>query len=134
MKNLLPFALLAVVALSAPPVQGNASAVENHVILNDTAEQNATAHAESFVLTNAHLEFATLNALGTTMALGCCDQSYPVNNASAFCGTCDQSYPVNNAVAIPKPLLAIVFASFLLLMWTTTNHFKRTTSRWTLEH
>lgn len=134
MKNLLSFALLACVAMSAPPVQGNAPTATDHVIMADTAESNAVAQSSSFVLTNAHLQFAAVSALSTPLAIGCCDQSYGVQRTMSSTSCCDQSYSVHQASALPMPLLAVVFASFLLLMYTYTNHFKRTTARWTLEH
>jgi hypothetical protein len=135
MKNLLSFALLACVAISAPEVQGNALTATDQVMVADTAaEQNAIAQSSSFVLTAADMEFAVLNVLGTPLALGCCDQSYEVQRTMSATSCCDQSYSVHQASAIPMPLLAVVFVSFLLLMYTFTNHFKRTTAPWTLEH
>lgn len=135
MKNPITFALLACLALSAPTVQGNAPTATDHVMVADTAaEQNAIAQTESFVLTAADMEFAVLNVLGTPLALGCCDQSYEAQRTMLATSCCDQSYSVHQASAIPTPLLGLVVVSLLLLMYTFTNHFKRTSARWTLEH
>lgn len=135
MKNILPFALLASMAMSAP-TQGYAHDEAVATTIAEQATSNAFAAPMNGTVLHAQqvadIEFASLNA--PLLAAGCCDQGYEIKSSVQAPGCCDQGYVVNSTAATPAPLLALVLLSALALAWTHTNHFKTLLARWTLAH
>lgn len=133
MKNLLSFALLASLAMSAP-AQGYAQDEVMATARVDSAAQDAFVAGAGATLTVTALNVMSAAMPVALQAVGCCDQGYEIKSAVQAAGCCDQGYVVNSTAATPVPLLALVLLSVLALAWTYTNHFKTLLARWTLAH
>lgn len=140
MRNTITIALLACMALSAPPAQGHALPVADiEFAAADTVAQDAYAFNGQTVLLTA----TTVSPAMALLASGCCDQGYEIKSLVASAaqpaamlasGCCDQGYEIKSFSALHSWLLGLVALSALAFAWTCTAHFKRTTTSWTLQH
>lgn len=132
MKHTILFALAALVAVSAPPVQAThlEPAAQQQVA---TSTHRADLAADALVITNttAALELVATEAPAAqatqVLEAGCCDQGYEVkpNTSSYTAGCCDQGYEV-------RPMLpALVAFALLLAAAVYARFFNTRPASWT---
>ncbi len=132
MKHTILFALAALVAVSAPPVQAthHTTAAEQQAAISTHHAQTA---GDALVITNttAALELVATEAPAAqatqVLEAGCCDQGYEVkpNTSSYTAGCCDQGYEV-------RPMLpALVAFALLLAAAVYARFFNTRPASWT---